>query len=112
MAALSVAPEPEPEPELHVPYAGKGIIAVVLYDYEVRQQLLDQYNCWKFWKQATEDNEMHLIEGEYIEQIEEVDEGWWSGVGPGGKAGLFPCVFFISMTLPSTHFTRFSSKLC
>jgi len=42
MSALSVAPEPEPEPELHVPYAGKGIIAVVLYDYEVRKQLLDQ----------------------------------------------------------------------
>ena len=34
---------------------------------------------------------MGLIEGEYIEQIEEVDEGWWSGVGAGGKAGLFPC---------------------
>ena len=36
---------------------------------------------------------MHLIEGEYLEQIEEIDEGWWSGIGPGGKTGLFPCVF-------------------
>jgi hypothetical protein len=43
--------------------------------------------------QATEDNEMTLVEGEYIEQIEEIDEGWWSGVGPGGKIGLFPCMF-------------------
>ena len=34
---------------------------------------------------------MNLAEGEYIEQIEEIDEGWWSGVGPGGKTGLFPC---------------------
>ena len=41
--------------------------------------------------QATEDNEMNLVEGEYIEQIEEIDDGWWSGVGPGGKTGLFPC---------------------
>ena len=36
---------------------------------------------------------MTLVEGEYIEQIEEIDEGWWSGVGPGGKTGLFPCMF-------------------
>jgi len=34
---------------------------------------------------------MNLLEGEYIEQIEEVGDGWWSGVGPGGKSGLFPC---------------------
>jgi hypothetical protein len=41
--------------------------------------------------QATEDNEMNLIEGEMIEQIEQIDEGWWSGVGDGGaKMGLFP----------------------
>jgi hypothetical protein len=41
--------------------------------------------------QATEENEMNLIEGEMIEQIEQIDEGWWSGVGDGGaKMGLFP----------------------
>ena len=33
---------------------------------------------------------MTLVEGEYIEQIEELDDDWWSGVGPGGKTGLFP----------------------
>jgi hypothetical protein len=33
---------------------------------------------------------MNLVEGEYIEQIEEADEGWWTGVGAGGKSGLFP----------------------
>ena len=41
---------------------------------------------------------MHLVEGEYIEQIEEVDEGWWTGVGSDGKSGLFPCVFSISIS--------------
>ena len=33
---------------------------------------------------------MELIEGELIEQIDILDEGWWAGVGPGGKQGLFP----------------------
>ncbi len=34
---------------------------------------------------------MPLVEGELIEQIEQLDEGWWSGVGEGGaKSGLFP----------------------
>lgn len=41
--------------------------------------------------QADEDNEMNLVEGEVIDNIEEVDEGWWSGTGNGGaKTGLFP----------------------
>ena len=44
--------------------------------------------------QAQEDNEMNLVEGELIEQIEQLDEGWWSGVGAGGtKQGLFPGTF-------------------
>lgn len=48
---------------------------------------------------ATEDNEMALVEGEMIEQIEMLDEGWWSGVGQGGaKSGLFP-----GALLPSIH---------
>ena len=38
-----------------------------------------------------EDNEMALEEGEILEQVEMIDEGWWSAVGPGGKSGLFPC---------------------
>ena len=38
-----------------------------------------------------EDNEMNLTEGEFITDIEEIDEGWWMGIGPGGKTGLFPC---------------------
>ena len=37
---------------------------------------------------------MELVEGEIIESIEEIDEGWWTGVGPGGKSGLFPCMCF------------------
>jgi len=37
-----------------------------------------------------EDNELPLLEGEIIEDIEPLDEGWWSGTGPGGRSGLFP----------------------
>jgi hypothetical protein len=34
---------------------------------------------------------MDLVEDELIEEIEQLDEGWWSGVGHnGGKSGLFP----------------------
>ena len=34
---------------------------------------------------------MHLLEGELIEEIEKLDEGWWTGVGDNGtKQGLFP----------------------
>jgi len=48
--------------------------------------------------QATEDNEMSLEEGEQIEQIEQIDEGWWSGVGNGGaKSGLFPGMLILPL---------------
>jgi hypothetical protein len=33
---------------------------------------------------------MNLDEGEVIEQIEAAADDWWSGVGSGGKTGLFP----------------------
>ena len=47
--------------------------------------------CMGNYLQAQEDNEMELTEGELIEQIEQLDEGWWSGVGANGtKQGLFP----------------------
>lgn len=37
---------------------------------------------------------MNLEEGELIEQIEQLDEGWWSGVAAdGSKQGLFPGMF-------------------
>ena len=42
-----------------------------------------------------EDNEMNLVEGEFITDVKEEGEGWWTGVGPGGKTGLFPCKPFV-----------------
>lgn len=38
-----------------------------------------------------EANEMTLVEGEVVTQIDQVDEGWWFGVSEDGKKqGLFP----------------------
>ena len=39
-------------------------------------------------------------EGELIQQIEQLDEGWWSGVGPSGKSGLFPGTFIPHPAFP------------
>ncbi|KAI9498046.1 hypothetical protein BDB00DRAFT_755309 [Zychaea mexicana] len=52
----------------------QGVSAVVLFNYA-----------------AGEANEMTLVEGEVIGQIDQVDEGWWFGVSEDGKKqGLFP----------------------
>ncbi|TQS37823.1 hypothetical protein Golomagni_01690 [Golovinomyces magnicellulatus] len=51
----------------------KGICALIQYDYEV-----------------AEDNEIQLIEGEYITNIDMVDDDWWMGVNSRGERGLFP----------------------
>ncbi|CAO3612297.1 unnamed protein product [Cunninghamella blakesleeana] len=52
----------------------RGVAAVVLFSYE-----------------AGEANEMSLLEGEVILEIDQVDEGWWYGVSEDGKKqGLFP----------------------
>lgn len=50
-----------------------GERAVVEYDYE-----------------KAEDNEIELKEGEYVTNIERVDEDWWMGTNSQGESGLFP----------------------
>lgn len=50
-----------------------GERALVQYDYE-----------------KAEDNELELKEGEYVTNIEKVDEDWWMGQNPHGETGLFP----------------------
>lgn len=50
-----------------------GKRALVQYDYE-----------------KAEDNELELREGEYVTNIEMVDEDWWMGQNPRGESGLFP----------------------
>lgn len=37
-----------------------------------------------------EDNEIDLVEGEYVTNIDMVDEDWWMGTNAAGESGLFP----------------------
>ena len=41
---------------------------------------------------AEEDNELSFPEGAVIEEVEKVDENWWSGKY-NGEIGLFPSNF-------------------
>ena len=50
-----------------------GKRALVQYDYE-----------------KVEDNELELKEGEYVTEIEMVDDNWWMGQNVHGETGLFP----------------------
>jgi hypothetical protein len=50
-----------------------GLRAQVQFDYE-----------------KAEDNEIELREGEFVSEIEMVDEDWWVGVNAQGERGLFP----------------------
>uniref|UniRef100_L2GA47 Actin binding protein n=1 Tax=Colletotrichum fructicola (strain Nara gc5) TaxID=1213859 RepID=L2GA47_COLFN len=52
---------------------GGGHRALIQYDYE-----------------KAEDNELELVEGEYVTNIEMVDEDWWMGTNSRGESGLFP----------------------
>ena len=53
-----------------------GKRALVQYDYE-----------------KAEDNEIELKEGEYVTNIEMVDDDWWMGENVHGDSGLFPSRF-------------------
>lgn len=53
--------------------ASGGKRAVIEYDYE-----------------KAEDNEIELKEGEYVTNIEMIDDDWWMGTNSQGESGLFP----------------------
>ena len=52
---------------------------------EVGKRALVQYDY-----QKAEDNELELREGEYITDIDMVDDDWWHGRDSRGETGLFP----------------------
>lgn len=53
--------------------SGAGQRGLIQYDYE-----------------KAEDNEVELREGEYVDDIDMVDEDWWMGTNSQGERGLFP----------------------
>lgn len=50
-----------------------GVCAVSLYDY-----------------QASDETEISFDPGQIITHIDQIDPGWWQGLGPDGTYGLFP----------------------
>jgi len=50
-----------------------GVCAVSLYDY-----------------QASDETEISFDPGQIITHIDQIDPGWWQGLGPDGSYGLFP----------------------
>ncbi|KAK3984295.1 Drebrin-like protein [Cladorrhinum sp. PSN332] len=44
----------------------------------------------QFDYERAEDNEIELREGDYVTNIEMVDEDWWMGTNAQGQSGLFP----------------------
>jgi drebrin-like protein len=73
-AAEAVArQEFEPEQVTAAQSSQGGHKAIVQYDYE-----------------KAEDNEIELLEGQYVTDIDMVDEDWWLGTNSQGQRGLFP----------------------
>ncbi|ROW16257.1 hypothetical protein VPNG_01816 [Cytospora leucostoma] len=74
-AATAVAEEEFGHNQVQEGQAGAtgGKRAVIEYDYE-----------------KAEDNEIDLKEGEYVTNIEMVDDDWWMGTNSQGDSGLFP----------------------
>lgn len=50
-----------------------GVCAMALYDY-----------------QAADDTEISFDPGQLVTHIDQIDPGWWQGLGPDGNYGLFP----------------------
>ncbi|KAJ5951458.1 uncharacterized protein N7479_009871 [Penicillium vulpinum] len=71
-AAAATAPQQPQQPE-QPEKTQDGPRALVQYDYE-----------------KAEDNEIELREGEYVDDIEMVDQDWWVGSNTRGERGLFP----------------------
>ncbi|KAM5356282.1 hypothetical protein ACJ41O_002928 [Fusarium nematophilum] len=74
VAAQHFQREPEPVPAAQpAQEAPGGYTAVIHYDYD-----------------KAEENEIDLVEGEYVTNIEMVDDDWWMGTNSRGESGLFP----------------------
>ncbi|KAF8250497.1 hypothetical protein K440DRAFT_640065 [Wilcoxina mikolae CBS 423.85] len=58
---------------VHGAPGGTGLRAIVLYDYT-----------------ADEENEINLVDGQVVTDIDMVDEDWWRGINAQGQEGLFP----------------------
>ena len=65
---------------------GEGAVEAAQHGaHETEKRALVQYDYEK-----AEDNELELKEGEYVTNIDMVDDDWWMGQNSRGETGLFP----------------------
>ena len=50
--------------------------------------------------EALEDDQINLVDGEYIYDVEPIDDGWWRGTTADGKRGLFPASYVEESAAP------------
>lgn len=60
-------------------------------------------------RQANEDDDLSLVEGDLIEHIVKLSDPWWAGFGPGGKRGFFPGEFIVVPSYFRCHGNSFCS---
>lgn len=69
-----------------------GLKARALYDYQAG--LNGFWSFIHFFKlkffDLADDSEINFDPGDVITHIDQIDEGWWQGLGPDGSYGLFP----------------------
>ncbi len=51
--------------------------------------------------EAQEDGEIDLVEGEYIFDVDQIDDEWWKGTTQDGKRGMFPASYVEECARPS-----------
>jgi len=51
--------------------------------------------------EAQEGDQIHLVDGEYIYDVEPIDDGWWRGTTADGKRGLFPASYVKESAAPN-----------
>lgn len=91
-------PREEEMPEEEEAYDPRGAATAVAEDSFGHEQVQDSHATSLGGERAVveydyekaEDNEIELKEGEYVTNIEKVDEDWWMGTNSQGESGLFP----------------------
>ena len=64
---------------------GGAVVAAAQSTQQGGKRAIAQYDYEK-----AEDNEIELLEGEYVTEIDMVDDDWWMGTNSKGESGLFP----------------------
>lgn len=73
--------------------AGEGLKARALYDYQAgkaKHFVLVSKTTITLKFLVADESEITFDPGDLITHIDQIDEGWWQGLGPDGAYGLFP----------------------